>query len=573
MKRRIFSLVLVLVLLVTVATGCGGGDSKEVADTVVLGNIYTVDEEGTTVEAAAIKDGVFCYVGDEEGVQSFIGDKTEVIKLDKGMAMPAFFEGHGHGHEGGVGKLYEVALYDGVSVDDYSKSITAFVKENPDIKFLTGGGWLNGYCPTGGPTKDVLDKISNDIPIVLDSGDHHSLWVNSKAMELAGITAETPDVPGGVIERDPVTKEPTGTFRETARTLLDGVIPDYTVEQYKEGIMAYQDEATQYGIASYFEPMVNLSGGPNLLQAYNELDADNKLKMQVFGGYQLMPDKEPLTELDKVVSLKEEAKGGKFEITAVKILIDGVVEGETAYLLEDYASKPGFKGEPLWPQDILEEVCVKADKLGIQLHTHAIGDAAVKMTLDAYEVAAEENGTVENRHAITHLQIVAPEDIQRMADLKVVASTNPYWFCKEPAYFYELEVPFLGEDRANNQYPMKSFFDAGVVVSAASDYPVTMPAMPLDAIQKGITRCSLDGDQATLQNPNERVTMEQMIKSMTINGAYENFAEDRIGSVAVGKSADLVILDQNLLDIDPFDIVKTNIVKTIAQGVVVYDGK
>lgn len=575
MKKRVLSLFLVIILILSVATGCSGGDgaSSTMADTVIMGTIYTVDKADSTAEAIAIKDGVFSYVGDKEGVQEFIGDETEVIELEDGMAMPGFFEGHGHGHEGGVGSLFEVALYADTSIEAYAKSIEAFIKANPDIEFLSGGGWLNGYCPVGGPTKDVLDKISTEIPIVLDSGDHHSLWVNSKAMEMAGITADTPDIEGGVIERDPVTKEPTGTFRETSRVLLDGVIPDYTVEQYKEGILAYQEEAIQYGLTSYFEPMVNLSGGPNLLQAYNELDADNALKMTVFGGYQIMPDKEPLAEVDKCVKLKEEAKGGNFEMTAIKVLVDGVVEGKTAYLLEDYASDPGFKSEPLWPQDLLNQVCEKADKAGIQVHTHAIGDAATKMTLDAYAFAAEKNGTVENRHAITHLQLVAPEDIARMAELKVVASTNPYWFCKEPAYFYELEVPYLGEDRANAEYPMKSFFDAGIIVASASDYPVTMPAMPLDAIQKGITRCSLDGDQATLQNPGERVSIAQMLRSVTINGAYQNFAEDRIGSIEVGKNADVVILNQNLVKIDPSAIMNTKILKTIFQGNTVYEGK
>lgn len=571
MKKRILPLVLACMMIIVAFTGCsGGGDSDKSADTVIKGTIYTVDKNKTVAEAMAIKDGLITYVGDLAGVEEFVGDATEVIELDGGMAMPGFFEGHAHGHQGGIGMLYEVALYEDTSMEEYAASIKAFVKENPDIKFLKGGGWLNGYAPTGGPTKDVLDEISKDIPIALDSGDHHSLWVNSKTMELAGVTKDTPDVPGGVIERDPVTKEPTGTFRETARELLDGVIPDYTVEQYKEGIMAYQDMVIEFGMTSYFEPMVNLGGSKNLLTAYTELDEENALKMKVYGGYMLMAEQDPLAAIDDAVAFKEDNKGGNFEITAFKILVDGVVEGETAYLLEDYSSRPGFKSDPLWPQDLLNQVCEKADKAGMQIHTHAIGDAAVRMTVDAYEYVAEKTGKTDSRHAITHLQIVDPAEIKRMEELNIVASVNPYWFCKEPAYFYELEVPFLGEERANKEYPMKSFFDAGVVVASASDFPVTMPSMPLDAIQKGVTRTSLDGDAETLQNPDERITIEQMLESITINCAYQNFAEDVTGSLEVGKEADIVILDKNLLEIEPSKIIDTKILRTISQGKTVF---
>ncbi|QOX63049.1 amidohydrolase [Anoxybacterium hadale] len=573
MSKKLFSILLVLLMIAGAFGGCGGAgkaETAEAADTVIIGTIYTADDADTIAKAAAIKDGVYLSVGTEEDIQKYIGDDTEVIRLESGMAMPAFFDAHAHGHEGGVGMLFEVALYEDTSMEEYTKSIRAFIDQNPDVEFLTGGGWVNGYCPPGGPTKEVLDEISSDIPIVINSGDHHSVWANSKAMELAGITADTADVPGGVIERNPATGEPSGTFRENAIALFESSIPDYTVEQYKEGILAYQQEVLTYGITAYYEPMVNLGGSGNLLKAYNELDQEKALKIRVYGGYQILPDLNPMAEVEQCAALKEEAKGGDFEITGIKVLVDGVVEGKTAYLLEDYTSDPGFKGEPLWEQEPLNQAFAKADKLGLQIHTHAIGDAAVKMTIDAYAYAAEKNGSRENRHAITHLQVVDPADIKRMADLKIVAVTNPYWFCKEPGYFYELEMPYLGEARANAEYPMKSFFDEGVVVSAASDYPVTIPSIPLADIQTGITRCDRMGDPATLQNPEQRVTLVQMLRANTINAAYQNFAEDQLGSVEAGKKADLIILDKNLFDTDPFKISDVTVLKTIMGGNTVF---
>lgn len=574
MKKRILTGASVLVLTLALLTGCGGnggsgGDTA--ADVIVKGNIYTGTESGAA-QAAAIKDGKYVYVGDEKGAEAFTGENTEILETGEGMAMSSFMESHAHGHQGGVGNLFEVNLYDDGSMKEYQETVKNFVKENPDMKFINGAGWINGYCPEGGPTTELLDKACKDIPVVLVSGDHHSYWVNSKALELTGVTKDTKDVPGGVIERDK-DGNPTGTFREKAGDLVTAIIPEYSVEQYKEGILNYQNEVKGYGITAYFEPMVNLAGGPNLLQAYNELDEAGQLVLRVYGGYQILAEGDPIKEAEKAATLAEESKGGDFELTTVKLLIDGVIEGKTAYLLDGYADDPDYKGEILWKQEDLNKVCAKIDELGLQLHTHAIGDGAVKMTVDAYEYVQDQNGDKDRRTAITHLQIVRDKDIQRMADLKVIAAVNPYWFCKEPGYFEELETPYLGKERANNEYPMKAFFDAGATVTCASDYPVTVPAMPLAAIQTGVTRCDAAGDEKTLLGPDQRVTVDQMIQAATINGAYENYAEDVYGTVEEGKSADLILLDQDITKIEPTKIGSVKVLKTMLKGNTIYEAK
>jgi predicted amidohydrolase YtcJ len=280
-----------------------------------------------------------------------------------------------------------------------------------------------------------------------------------------------------------------------------------------------------------------------------------------------------------------------FEVNAIKIFTDGVIEGHTAYMLDDYYDEPG-RGEGPWPQDKLNEVVTKADALGVTVHTHAIGDAAVKQAVDAYEVAEETNGAKgKNRHAITHLQVVDPEDITRMGELGVIAVVNSYWFCREPGYFTELEYPYLGPvtgegkypgGRAFSEYPMKSFYDAGCTVTMASDYPVTVPSRPIDAIEAGILRIDRYGDPDTELNPakdvasvkpveedgvivgftgyeadpdmKQNVTLEQMLDSASRAGAYALFAEDRYGMLEVGMEADLVVLDKDLFKIDPAEI-------------------
>ena len=560
-------LPIILLIFSFIIIGCG----NSAADTVIIGTIYTSEADQKMVSAVAIKDGVYKYVGDEEGVKEFIGDNTEVINLESGMAMPSFFEAHAHAELGGIGKLYQVELYDGKSMKDYETIVSNFVAEHEGLKILRGSGWGNGYTPKNGPTKDVLDRISTEIPIVLTSQDYHSIWVNSKAMEIAGVDANTPDVEGGVIERDPVTKEPTGTFREKAQDLILTKLPDYSIEEYKNGILAYQDEALSYGVTSIFNPLLNMNtDGKNLFSALNELDKSGDLKLTYFSGYQVLAENDPISNLNVIADLKKQANGNKFKLTTVKLFADGVVEGKTAYLLDDYASDPGFRSVGLWEQDAMNEVCLKAEELGLQIHIHSIGDAAARLSVNALEHVQKNTGATNKRHAITHLQVVNKDDIKRMGELNIVAVANPYWFFKEDGYYYELELPYLGEERASKEYPMKDLFDAGCVVSLASDYPVTVPPRPLDGIQIGATRMNLEGEADSLLGEDQIVSVEQMMDCATINGAYQNFAEDTLGSIKVGKKADFIILDKNILEIAPTDITKTKVLKTYIDGKLVY---
>lgn len=574
MKKRLskmFVMVLALALFLSAMTGCGNSTG---ADTVIKGTVYTGDENGTIAEAVAIQDGKITYVGNVDGVEELIGSSTEVIETgDDGMAMPSFVEAHAHGHEGGVATLFEVDLYEGEAVEDYQQAVKDFVEEHPDREFIIGTGWINGYLPEDGNYADYLDEVCKDKPVALISGDHHSYWVNSKAMELMGVDKNTEDIAGGVITKDEK-GNPTGIFRETAKDLVGAVIPDYTVEEFKEGILYYQNEVASFGITSYWEPMVNTKN--NLLEAYQELEADDELILQVYAGWEIdqtSNDGDYIGELDKAEQAMKDNEGGKFEINGIKVFADGVVEGHTTFLIEDYADEPGERGEGLWTQEALNEFVTEADARGIVTHTHAIGDAAVRMTLDAIEAAKEANPDSEVRHAITHLQVVDEDDTQRLAALDVIAVTNPYWFCKEPGYYEELEVPYLGEERASNEYPMKDFFDAGAVVTVASDYPVTVPSMPLSAIQTAVTRCDGFGDLDTLLGEDQIVTIEQILKAATYNGAYQNSVEDITGSIEVGKQADIVILDQNITTCDPFKIGETQVLKTILAGTTIFSAE
>jgi predicted amidohydrolase YtcJ len=558
-----FLLVLVALACAGVFSGCKTTSGKPDADLVLThGIIYTVDSPRSTAEAVAIYRGRFAYVGTDKGVSGYIGAHTKVIDLGGRLVLPGFIDSHSH-PIGTAYHLYEVDL-DGLdSMEKYVTAIKDFSQAHPGAKYIKGRGWKNTLFGKMGPDKKAIDDIARDIPVLMRSEDGHSVWVNSKTLELARITEQTPDPPGGVIERYPGTREPSGALREGAGRLLSGIFPGYGVEELMKGLEAYQKLALAFGITTAQDVSLDLGG--NDIPAYKNLEKQNRLVMRFRASINVNRDKG--TEQVKLLA-KERARnqGSLFQTGAAKIFVDGVVEGSTAYLAEPYKHLPGSRGESQWNKAALGEMCAELNKNGFQVHVHSIGDAATSLTLDAFDYAQEATGKRDSRNLITHLQLVAPRDIERFRRLKVVAVPQPYWFQKDD-YYYNLQVPYLGQERADAEYPMASFFKAGVVVASSSDYPVTIPCNPLKAIQVGITRTRPGTtDPNEVLWPQEKATLEQMIASFTINGAYANFLEKTTGSIEVGKLADLVALDRNLFEIPVTDIINAKVLLTIFEG-------
>jgi predicted amidohydrolase YtcJ len=379
--------------------------------------------------------------------------------------------------------------------------------------------------------------------------------------ERARIKKDSPDPEGGRIERDPETGQPSGTLRETAMKLIESVVPDYSIEERKEALLAYQEMAVRTGITMCHDAML---GAPSIA-AFNALAEEDQLKIRFRGSVALEPTQAIDQQVEAVIRERSRNTHPLFQILAAKIFVDGVVEGGTAYLLEPYAHKPEFCGEPIWEPGILNAASAALDAKNLQIHFHVIGDAAARITLDALEHAQNENGRRDSRHLVTHLQLVEPEDISRFARLDVIAIPQPFWF-KIDDYYRKLALPYLGERRASKQYPMQSFVDAGVTVASASDFPVTIPFDPLIAIQLGITRSSVNDLMDEVLFPEEIMTLEDMITSFTYNGSYANFLENRTGSLEAGKRADLVVLDQNLFEIPANDISKAKVLLTLIDG-------
>jgi len=543
----------------------------EPADLVLTnGVIYTVDKDRSVVEALAVRGGIIVYAGDNVGAQELVGAETKVVDLEGKFVLPGLMDSHAHATSG-VSDLYEVPLYGIGSVEEYQQTIADFLAAAPDLAALQGAGWINSVFGPKGPTAAMLDEVAPEIPVVLYSEDYHSAWVNTKALEAAGVTKDTPDPAGGIIERD-AEGNPLGTLRETAMDLVADVIPPYTVEQYVEGLVYFQDFAHSLGLTTVYIPSLP-GGGEAGVDALHKLEASGGMTVRFPTALGVFPENDT-TIVNEIVQRREEEAGGAFEIAAAKIFMDGVLEGGTAYLEEPYSYQPG-NGELLWDPQKYNEMCAVLDKAGVQIHVHSIGDASTRITLDGFAYAREQNGPRDSRNMITHLQLVHPEDIDRFADLDVIAVPQPYWFVVDT--YYTQAVEYVGQERADMQYPMKRFFDKGVKVASASDYPVSWPPDPMLAMELGVTRTVpseseiyVDPDYETALTPEEDVTIEQMIESFTINGAYAIFKEDEIGSLEVGKKADFIVLSQNLLEIDPKEIHNTVVLLTYFEGQEVY---
>ncbi len=567
-KRKVITLVVVMMLFIGL-TACGIGDSGSGADIVFTnGLVYTVDEDMSEEESVAVKDGEIVYVGDETGVEEYIGSDTRVVDMEGGMLLPGFIDSHQH-PSGVISDVVELSLSDCETEDEYIEAIEKYDEDNPDIPTIMGVGWDMPVFENIQPTKEVLDKINNEKPIVLADSGQHIKWMNSKALEKMGITADS-EVPEGAKVEKTASGEPTGIVSDYPG--INEKFARYDSDQYKEALQVYQEEALSYGITTSFEDMNR--NFDEAVKAYKALEEEGKLKYRVSCYMRIKAGNDINEAIEKLKALKEENSEGLFRVDGAKLFIDGALEGETAYMEEAYKNDPTNHGEFAWEgkEDELKELCRKLEKKNLNYHFHAIGDKAVSVALDAIEFAKEGRQDSETRPAITHLQFVSDEDITRFGKLKVTAVIQAFWAVYDS--YYEQAVELVGKELADRQYPVESLFENGITVASGSDYPVNTDR-PLDAIESGITRTwPYEEEGETLQSlppDSEKATLDQMIRSYTINGAEANYREDEVGSIKVGKKADLVLLNRNLFDIDVYQIAETEEMMTVFDGEIVFE--
>ena len=553
-----------LALIAVALAACGRTDAPPAspgADLLLTnGRVYTVDPERSWAEAVAITDGRIVYVGTAAGGTAFTGANTKLVDLGGRMAMPAFQDSHIHP----IGAGIEASRVDLNELDDlaaYRAVIGEYAAANPDVEWLTGGGWsMSVFGPGGSPSKTIIDELVPDRPVYLSSADGHTGWANSRALEIAGITPDTPNPRDGIIDRDPETGEIVGSLQEGAMTLVTRHIPADTLADQITGLEYSRDLLHSYGITSFTDAIVNRPG----LETYRALDERGDLNLRVVASlwWDRMRDEDQIEDL---VALREEFDaGGLLRPTTVKIMQDGVMENYTAAMLEPYLVESGTKGIPMVEPETLKRAVTLLDAEGFQVHFHAIGTAAVRQSLDAIEEAINVNGRLGHRHHVSHLQMIHPDDVPRFAELDAIANFQPLWAYNDE-YVTELTVPFIGEERAKWMYPIKSVQDAGGMIAFGSDWSVST-ANPFPQIETAVTRLSASGEDVPVLLPEQRIDLESALVAFTINAAFLNKHEDQTGSIEVGKLADIIVLDQNLFDIAAADISETKVLLTLFGG-------
>ncbi len=554
------------------AAGAADADSRQAADLILTGAaVYTLDPERPWAEALAIGGGQILAVGSRAEITAVY--RGEIRDLAGGMVLPSFHDAHAHPISGGV-EMGQCDLDAAGSVEETLALIEACHQATPDTDapdddWLVGGGWNLGLFPDGAPGKGLLDDIVGDRPVYLSGADGHSGWVSSGGLARAGVSADTEDPPLGVIERD-ADGEPTGTLRESAMNLVRQHLPPVTEEERLQGALRALELANSLGITSIVAASVD---EPNL-KVWRRLESEGLLSARIVTSIRVagaIGGEGAAAAGLALLAPETRGSGGLLRVDAAKIFLDGVLEGETAALLEPYAprnGKGGHMGELIQSWEALRDLVARLDADGVQIHMHAIGDAAVRQGLDAVEAAREVNGPGDNRHHICHLQLVHPDDYARFGELGVLANFQALWAFPD-SYITDINLPQVGQERVDRMYPIGSIERAGGTIVGGSDWDVSS-MNPLDAIEVAVTRQDPDGADRGVLNAGEAVSLETMLAAYTRHAAYLMHQEDQTGTLEPGKQADLVVLDSNLFEIEPAAINETRVVATFLNGRQVY---
>lgn len=527
------------------------------------GRVYTVERAQPWAESVAIRDGKIVAVGSAAEVARSRGPTTEVVDLGGKMLMPAFGDSHAHPLFGGLTQA-RCPIVEGKTPAGYQALIAACAAKKPGTGVVYGVGWAQTNFPDISPRKETLDAISRDRPIIFGSFDGHGMWANSKALDMAGITKDTPDPPNGRIARDPRTGEPSGALWEfSAMALLDKLIPPPTDAELQDSILYVVRHFNSLGITNWHDAGVDYAddGSSPMVEAYRAVRDRGKLTTHVVIDLKWKNER-GLDQIPGIVKTAERAQGYGLDARSVKYYLDGVIPQHTAAMLEPYEGTTD-RGKPSIPADVLSAAISTLDAKGFQAHVHAIGDGGVREALDAVAAARKRNGDKDNRHLISHMNVIDPADQPRFGQLGVYAGFQPYWASNYDDM--DLQKRAVGPKRAKSIYPAANIVRMGGKLAYGADWPVDS-ANPLDGIQVALTRTNPLRPESGPLLPDQAVTLAEAIASYTINVAAVNHIDKRTGSIAVGKDADLIILDRNIFDIPATDISKTKVLLTLFAG-------
>ncbi|QFZ72777.1 amidohydrolase family protein [Streptomyces fagopyri] len=518
--------------------------------------------EGPTVTPVAVTGDRITAVG--AAARDLTGPRTEAVDLAGRLLLPGFQDAHLHPVPAGL-ELARCDLTGARTAEETVRAVRAYADAHPDREWITGGGWSMEAFEGGTPTKEVLDAVVPDRPVYLPNRDHHGAWANSRALELAGVTRDTPDPADGRFERD-VSGEPTGMLQEGAMRYVGRLAPPATPADRLAALLRAQRHLHALGVTAWQDALVgSFVGMEDPSDAYLAAAREGSLTARVVGA--LWWDRERGAEqIPELVARRAALSHGRFRATSVKLMLDGVAENGSAALLDPYLDTCGCvtanRGTRFIDPARLPAYVAELDALGFQCHFHALGDRAVRDALDAVEAARKANGPSDTRPHLAHLQVVHPDDVPRFARVGATANIQPLWAAHEPQ-MDELTIPFLGAERAARQYPFGSLLRSGARLAAGSDWPVSSPD-PLQGIHVAVNRVAPDGTGPVFL-PAERLGLTAAFTAYTAGSAYANHLDDT-GSVRVGALADLVVLDRDPYAGAPEEIGATGVALTYVGG-------
>ena len=513
-------------------------------------------------------------VGSDQEIKALAAPDTAIVNLEGRLLVPGFQDSHLHFPGRSVN---EVDLHGTETLKEFQQRLSDFAKAHPSLPWITGHGW--GYSAFPGQTVDkkYIDEVISDRPVYVLERDGHMGFGNSKAVQIAEVTASTPDPANGHIMKGK-NGEPTGEFKEAAQDLIFSKIPPRTFEDEYESLLQHMDEAAAAGLTAVQDAYTRMESFP----VFERAAAGNALKLRfrfavpiLSNGRDAYPPnhklEKPLTEadLEKYKKLRETFQGPLLKLIAVKGVLEGTVDARTAAMFESYVG--GGTGIPFWEQNDLNKTVALYDKEGFQVLLHAIGDKAINMALNAFEYAAKTNGTSGRRHRIEHAEVPLLSDLPRFRQLGVIASTQAM-FANPDATVLENFAALLGPERASHADSFKIYDDAGIVQTFGSDWGV-FPFEPLPAIYCAVTRMTPEGTPPGGWYPAGRISVEAALRHFTRDGAFATFDEKVRGTLAPGKLADFVVLSKDILTVAPAELLTTKVLLTVMGGKDTYRDK
>ena len=560
MKTKIFVALFIVASMMFVTLPAPVLGQGFTADLIIINaNVHTMDKSRPVAQAVAIYGNRIVAVGTTNEIKRMAGARTRVIDARGQLVLPGFNDSHVHFLSGGF-QLSSVNLRDAKTPEEFAEIIHRFAEKTRSGRWITGGDWDHERWPVAAlPTRQLIDPFTPDTPVYVNRLDGHMGLANSLALKLAGVTRETKDPAGGLIVRDAKTGEPTGILKDAAQSLVESVIPDPSLEEKLAATRAATEFAARYGVTS----VQDMSAG-NDVGVYQMLLNSGELKTRIYGV-------SPLPDWQRLGRTGIHARFGSdmLRIGGLKGFADGSLGSTTAYLFDPYNDAPnthGLLGAQMQPEGTMQKRVIDADKAGLQVMIHAIGDRANDEILKIYEAAIKENGARDRRFRIEHAQHLRPQDIARFGRDHVIASMQPYHAIDDGRWAEKR----IGHQRALTTYAFRTLLDTGATLAFGTDWTVA-PIDPMLGIYAAVTRRTLDGRNPNGWIPDQKITVEEAVRAYTVGSAYAEFMENEKGTITPGKLADLVILSQDIFTIPPTEIEHTHVITTLMDGRVVYN--